>query len=128
MHNYLNLFLAGLHPKRQHPTTVVSIFATLVLTLTCWQKLALAEDNSAVDPYIAELYEYNCKACHGNKASVAPPAFDTKLWANLLKKKTLPGLVKNSINGVGSMPAMGSCMECGPEEIEQLIVFMSKAR
>ena len=87
--------------------------------------LATDKNHSATDPYIVELYQYNCKACHGNAKSEAPTAFNSKRWSSLLKKKGIDGLTENTINGLGNMPAMGSCMECGPEEIAQLIQYMS---
>lgn len=79
--------------------------------------------NSA-DPYTEELYDIYCSSCHGVKGAGAPLAF-TKDWKPYLKKG-IDALVNNSITGIGNMPAMGTCSECGPEELEDLIKYMSQ--
>ncbi|GEM_PF-2630345 len=80
--------------------------------------------NSA-DPYIEELYGLYCTSCHGVKGSGAPMAF-TNDWKPYLRKG-MNTLVNNSITGTGNMPAMGTCSECGPEELEELIQYMSQS-
>ena len=79
----------------------------------------------AADEYIKELYEINCKVCHGAKSSDAPLAFEPKEWAKRIKKKGVAGLVETSITGIGNMPPLGTCFECGPEELEELINYMA---
>lgn len=79
----------------------------------------------AADDYIKELYELNCKVCHELKSSDAPLSFDKKEWEKKIKKTGIPQLVENAITGIGNMPPMGTCMECGPEEFEDLIKYMA---
>ena len=82
----------------------------------------------AADEYIKELYEINCKVCHGEKSSDAPLAFKPKDWAKRIKKKGVAGLVETSITGIGNMPPLGTCFECGPEELEELIKYMASEK
>ncbi len=79
---------------------------------------------NAEDPYIEELYDLYCSTCHGVKGSGAPMAF-TNDWRPYLRKG-MNTLVNNSIQGIGNMPAMGTCSECGPEDLEDLIKYMSQ--
>lgn len=79
--------------------------------------------NSA-DPYTEELYDLYCTTCHAVKGSGAPLAFSNE-WRPYLRKG-INTLVNNSINGIGNMPAMGTCSECGPEEMEDIIKYMSQ--
>ena len=76
----------------------------------------------ANDDYTRELYELYCQACHGAAVSGAPRSFSRE-WQPWLKKG-LPQMVENAIRGTGNMPAMGTCNECGPQELEDLIRYM----
>lgn len=80
---------------------------------------------TASDDYTEELYELYCHSCHGVKGSGAPLAFNQSEWKPYLKKG-INKLIDNAISGIGNMPAMGTCSECGPEELQDLIEFMSK--
>jgi cytochrome c5 len=79
------------------------------------------------DPYVIELYEYSCMACHSGKHSEqtgAPLAGDRAAWAPRIKRG-MEQLVTNTVNGVGAMPPLGSCSDCTVEDFEALIIFMS---
>lgn len=81
----------------------------------------------AEDEYIVELYDTYCQACHTAQGSEAPRAFDNSIWSNRLQRG-LDVVVSSAIEGVGNMPAMGSCMECTYEDMEDLVRYMSKAK
>ncbi|MEN9465907.1 MAG: hypothetical protein RL217_2088 [Pseudomonadota bacterium] len=85
--------------------------------------LCLFSSAHATDPYTEELYGLYCKSCHGVKGSGAPQAF-SKDWNSYLKLG-METLVHNAINGIRNMPAMGTCTECGPDELKDLISYMS---
>ncbi|MCO7227496.1 cytochrome c5 family protein [Pleionea sp. CnH1-48] len=81
--------------------------------------------NSA-DDYTKELFELYCQSCHSTKASGAPQAFDHEIWQQRIKEKGIKTLVENSIKGIGNMPPLGMCMECGEEDFQHLIRYMAK--
>lgn len=93
-------------------------------TITILLFLSVIPFANAADPYTEELYELYCISCHGVKGSGAPLAF-SKEWKPYIKKG-INTLVNNSISGIGNMPAMGTCSECGPEELEDIIKYMSQ--
>lgn len=86
--------------------------------------IALAWPALAADEYTEELYELYCQSCHGVKGSGAPLAFTPKEWRPYLRKGP-KRVLNNAIKGVGNMPAMGTCSECGPSELQDLIDYMS---
>lgn len=77
----------------------------------------------ATDDYTIELYDLYCTACHAVEASGAPQAF-TDEWEDVLDKG-MEETVNNAIAGTGNMPAMGTCVECTPEDMEALIQYMA---
>lgn len=85
---------------------------------------ALLPTAHATDDYTRELFELYCQACHGVAGSGAPRAF-TREWQPYLKQG-MDTLVRNAIGGIRNMPAMGTCNECGPQELEDLIRYMSQ--
>lgn len=97
----------------------------MIKTITAFCMLiAFAWPTLAADEYTEELFELYCHSCHGVKGSGAPQAFTPKDWKPYLKKGTQQAL-NNAINGIGNMPAMGTCAECGPDELLNLIEYMS---
>lgn len=82
---------------------------------------------SATDEYTIELYDTYCKACHSSAGAGVPVAFNKVDWEMRIKKG-FDTLVNNAVNGVGNMPAQGSCMECVYEDFEDLIKYMSTAK
>lgn len=72
------------------------------------------------------LYENYCSGCHANGAGGAPKYGDAMSWAPLLK----PGIQKvytHAINGIGGMPAKGTCMSCNDQDIKQAVDYMVAA-
>ena len=88
-----------------------------------WLLCLVSPMTLATDDYTIELYDLYCTACHAVDASGAPQAF-TDEWEDVLDKG-MTETVNNAIAGVGNMPAMGTCNECTPEDIEALVRYMA---
>lgn len=88
--------------------------------------LGLTQVAKATDDYTVELYEIYCQVCHSAKVAGAPKSFSSEWKAR--NKKGMKTLVNNSINGYKNMPPMGTCAECTPEDMENLIIYMSKEK
>ncbi|WBA82585.1 c-type cytochrome [Endozoicomonas sp. GU-1] len=72
------------------------------------------------------VYNQFCVACHGSGLLGAPKKDDAAAWQ--AAEKTAGGfssLLSNAINGIRSMPAKGTCMDCSDEEISIAIEYMS---
>ena len=52
------------------------------------------------------------------------PKIGSGEWAARLDAKGLDTLVSNAINGIGAMPARGTCSDCSDEEIKASIEYM----
>lgn len=65
----------------------------------------------------ADIYGASCFACHDTGAAGAPKIGDVGAWSARLDDKGLETLVANAINGIGGMPAKGTCADCTDEEI-----------
>lgn len=64
-----------------------------------------------------------CAACHTTGAAGAPKIGDVAAWAARLDKG-MDTLVSNAINGIGAMPAKGTCGDCSDEEIAAAVEYM----
>ena len=80
--------------------------------------------SSSVDGRIAELYQRSCKTCHENQATGAPLTGDDNAWEERMDKG-MDVLLQSAINGAGSMPPLGLCMECDEDDFRALIRFMA---
>ena len=89
--------------------------------LLIFAALPVLADNA----YTEELFQLYCHSCHGIQGSGAPLAFSSKEWRPYLRKGS-ERMLNNTITGVGNMPALGTCQECGPEELRNLIQYMSQ--
>jgi cytochrome c5 len=81
----------------------------------------------ATDEYTVELYDTYCKACHSVAGAGVPVAFKSSDWEKRIAKG-FDQVVNNAINGVGNMPAQGSCQECVYQDFEDLVNYMSTAK
>lgn len=86
-----------------------------------------AQAEQAVDPFIKELHQDYCAACHLQPTTGAPQSFQPDTWKAALTKG-VDGLVNSAIAGVRNMPAMGSCQECEYEDFQALIEYMTQAK
>ena len=71
-----------------------------------------------------DIYNSNCVACHSSGAMGAPKLGDAGAWAARLDEKGLETVYANAINGIGMMPAMGTCMSCSDDDIKATIDYM----
>lgn len=88
--------------------------------------LLLTQAAQADDDYTTELYEIYCQSCHSAKVAGAPKSFSSDWKAR--NKKGIKVLVNHAISGYKNMPPMGTCAECTPDDIKNLILYMSKEK
>jgi len=72
----------------------------------------------------SDIYQSNCLACHSSGAMGAPKMGDAAAWAARIDAKGLETVYANAINGIGMMPAKGTCMNCSDDEIHAVIDYM----
>ncbi len=87
---------------------------------------AQAETLVPADAFLAGIYDRSCRSCHAYVDSGAPLAGHAAEW----QRRLAPGLnvlVEHTRTGVGSMPAMGMCLDCEDAAFEELILFMATA-
>lgn len=73
-----------------------------------------------------EIYNQFCFVCHATGVSDAPLFADSEAWAPRVAKG-MESMLASSLNGLGMMPAMGTCMSCSDEEMQAAIDFMLEA-
>lgn len=66
----------------------------------------------------------NCVQCHTKPILGAPLIGDQKAWAKVLKKGE-DTVLKNVVQGFGSMPPLGYCSTCDEADFRALIKTMS---
>lgn len=71
-----------------------------------------------------EIYNSNCVACHSSGAMGAPKFGDAAAWAARVDAKGLETIYANAINGIGMMPAKGTCMSCSDDDIKATTDYM----
>jgi cytochrome c5 len=69
------------------------------------------------------IYASNCGACHNVGVAGAPKMGDVAVWIDRLTKG-IETVYANAINGIGAMPAKGTCMDCSDDEIIATIDYM----
>jgi len=69
------------------------------------------------------IYSSNCQGCHNYGVAGAPKMGDVAAWADRLTKG-IETVYANAINGIGAMPAKGTCMDCSDDEIIATIDYM----
>lgn len=70
-----------------------------------------------------ELYGAVCAACHTTGALNAPKLGDVADWAARIAKG-IDQVIANAVNGINSMPAMGTCSSCSEEDIANAVTYM----
>lgn len=76
-----------------------------------------------------QVYNTKCAACHATGLLNAPKIGDKTTWqAKLDTAGSFDKLLKNAINGIGAMPAKGTCTDCSTDEIEQAIGYMGSIK
>lgn len=72
-----------------------------------------------------KIYDKYCVGCHGIGAGGAPKMGEAGDWAPKIKQG-LPTLYKNAIQGIGNMPAKGTCATCSDGEIQAAVDYIIK--
>jgi cytochrome c5 len=73
-----------------------------------------------------DVYNQFCFACHATGASGAPVFADADAWAPRVDKG-MEALMTSTLNGIGVMPAKGTCMGCSDEELSAAVEYMVSA-
>jgi len=69
------------------------------------------------------VYNQFCFACHATGASDAPLFADAEAWAPRIAKG-MDVLWESTLNGIGMMPAKGTCMNCSDEELQAAVDYI----
>jgi cytochrome c5 len=69
------------------------------------------------------VYSQFCFACHATGASDAPLFADSEAWAPRIAKG-METLMASTLNGLGMMPAKGTCMNCSDDELQAAVDYM----
>lgn len=88
--------------------------------------ITYADEAVPSDTRMAGIYDRSCRSCHSVEGMEAPLTGHRPAWAARMDEKGLEGLLASTKNGYKGMPAMGLCNDCSDEDLEALIVFMSK--
>lgn len=70
-----------------------------------------------------DVYKQFCFACHATGASDAPLFADAQAWAPRIAKG-MEVLMASTVNGLGMMPAKGTCMACSDEELAAAVDYL----
>ena len=70
-----------------------------------------------------DVYNQFCFACHATGASDAPLFADTEAWAPRIAKG-MDTLMASTLNGLGMMPAKGTCMNCSDDELQAAVDYI----
>jgi cytochrome c5 len=70
-----------------------------------------------------QIYEQYCQACHNGAYPGAPKLGDKATWQPLIKQG-MDILILNTVNGIGNMPANGSCAKCNTAQIKAAVKYM----
>jgi cytochrome c5 len=71
----------------------------------------------------SDIYVKACVACHSVGVLNAPKLQDAADWAPRMEQG-FDTVWKNAINGIGAMPAMGTCGDCSDDDIKAAIEHM----
>jgi cytochrome c5 len=72
------------------------------------------------------IYESYCVGCHASGGGGAPKYGDGSSWDPVLQKG-IEKVYHNAIQGVGGMPAKGTCISCSADDIKQAVNYMVAA-
>lgn len=70
-----------------------------------------------------DVYNTYCTACHGTGVAGAPKLGDAVAWSERLAKG-VDQVYAAAINGVGAMPARGTCSDCSDDEMKAVVDYI----
>jgi len=98
-------------------------------TMPTFHYPALFVKQLAGDPQAGrKIFKEFCASCHANQPLIevgAPRIGDQKTWRRL-RQAGMAALLKNTITGVGAMPARGGCFECSDEQLQAAISYINQ--
>jgi cytochrome c5 len=71
-----------------------------------------------------DIYNGACTACHSIGVLGAPKTKVAADWQPRLDEKGYDTVWQNAIDGIGAMPAMGTCGDCTNDDIKAAIDYM----
>lgn len=87
-------------------------------------KASGVEKIADADPATMQLYNRSCISCHASGSGGAPRTGDKAAWQPRLQQG-MDVLLDHTISGYKGMPPMGMCMDCSPQQFENLINYMA---
>ncbi|MCK5894301.1 MAG: cytochrome c5 family protein [Endozoicomonadaceae bacterium] len=69
------------------------------------------------------VYQKACKVCHASGLAGAPRMGHVADW-KVRRELTMEALLHSVVQGKGSMPAKGMCMDCSTEDFVAVIRYM----
>ncbi len=70
-----------------------------------------------------DIYNTYCSACHNAGIAGAPKMGDVAAWSDRMTEG-LEHIYAEAINGVGAMPAMGTCSDCSEDDIKKTVDYI----
>jgi cytochrome c5 len=70
-----------------------------------------------------QVYDRYCMACHTTGAAGAPVLGDENAWEPRVARG-MDTLMQNTVQGIGAMPPMGTCMDCSEEELRASVDYI----
>ena len=70
-----------------------------------------------------QVYDQFCFACHMTGVGGAPLIGDVAAWEPRIAKG-MDVLMASTLNGIGTMPAKGTCMNCSDDELNDAVTYM----
>ncbi len=70
-----------------------------------------------------QVYDQFCFACHMTGVGDAPKLDDAAAWADR-QTKGMDTLWDSLVNGIGAMPAKGTCMSCSDDELKEVLDYV----
>lgn len=71
-----------------------------------------------------DIYDTNCKVCHGMAGTGAPVSGQTEDWQGRVAVG-MDTIVDRVMDGYQAMPPMGGCFDCTEEDFRELTRFMT---
>lgn len=73
-----------------------------------------------------QVYDQFCFACHAIGVAGAPKFGDSAQWVARVDQG-MDTLMDHTINGINTMPAKGTCMNCSDDELGAAVTYMLDA-
>lgn len=84
----------------------------------------MAAGGANLSPSETRVLQQVCGACHARPGIGVPVMGDEAAWTPL-REKGLERLLRNSVEGFGGMPPLGTCSWCSESELRRLVAWMA---